>query len=637
MRISKRPLNTSKPKAHIVQTPTWQVEYEPNSSVFKADDSTTVIIEGDLYYLLGGDDKPVCFSAESDAGAALKRVYDSVGVAGFPESVEGIYNVAVIDEAQDTISITGDAFNRANLFYSADEKCPVISTELRDVLSCFDTIDYDPAVLSCILLLAYPPLKHSPYRGLRRLAIGERLVLQNDKMQVVGAEVKPVLSGKMDETGLDRYAEILENAVLSRSSQSENWVYISGGWDSTIILGVLRKYFDSAHVRAVVQAFQFSDGRCYNPYEVDKAVEIAGHYEVPVEVVTTDLADVNLARIWQDNAQARRSNLTYDWLPAFPIMANSVREKGKRDAAVFVGSFADALHNFGFSQYVSLPYLNYDFRHYSDKMRCYLYSPSFLKKVIDNTFEDDFAYKLFKWHYSKARFVNVSEMSRNERVFEYLLSFVMSGSRLPFACTDNESIFLNDADVSFKEWLYNNYFKSAVEQITCESMYFWLIWLYQHFHLQGNEKSALNASLRASGQRPCWPFYDLRLVRFLQMMPEDWGRGLEWRPIKYPLKYYGCEKLRIPYEIVESSFHSYIDETEQGRSIDWRSEVINKSILSSGTWKKVRSNPNLSKFFDQKWFDIAVLNDALQTGGSKSGTTLPLNLLALLSTGFEGW
>ena len=192
------------------------------------------------------------------------------------------------------------------------------------------------------------------------------------------------------------------------------------------------------------------------------------------------------------------------------------------------------------------------------------------------------------------------------------------------------------ARVHFKEWLYENYLRDVVEQINCQNMYFWLVWLYQHFHLQGAEKGAVNASYRGTGKRPRWPFYDLRLVKFLQMMPENWGRGLEWRPPKYPLKHYGCERLRIPSEIVKATFHSYISEMNQGRAIDLRREMLNNSTMTYSTWQDVRDNPNSDRLFDKEWFNIAVLNNMLQTGESESGSVLPLNLLALLSTGFEG-
>jgi len=635
MRISRKSFSIRQSIDGQIETSNWRVEYNHGSFVFRGDDGATVVVEGELYYYIDRSDKPIRFTPDDDTCALLKRIYDSVGQGGFSESVEGMYNVAVIDEQKNTISIFGDAFNRVNLFYCLDGKCPVISTELRDVLSCFDKIDYDPAVFNCLLILGYPPAKHTPYRGLRRLALGEGLLLQNDGLHLVKAEVKPLVSVEMGEAELDRYGDILENAILSRSSQTENWVELSG-WDSTVILAVLRKHFDVDKVRAVTWGFKYSDGSYFLPHAVENAIEFGKHYDVIAEVVETYLGDARLPQFLSGTRRVRVSHFAYEFPLGYQAMADLIKDKGKTGATVFLGSFSDSLHDFAFSHYASFPSLSRDFQNYGGKIRAYLYSPSFLKKVLDNTFADDFAYKLFKWHYSGVAFTDVSSMPKNERVFEYLLSFILSGSRLPFAPIATESVFPNDAKVRFKEWLYENYFKDAVEQIDCHNMYFWLIRLYQYFHLQGFEKSVQDVCFQGSRKRVCQSYYDLEFVKFMQTVPEYWGRGLEWRPAKYPLMHYGRQKLGVPYEKLESTLHHSTDDAEHFGTRDHRSEIINDSTLTPSVWKEVRSNPNLSRFFDKEWFNINALNNVLQTGQSESGRGLPLRLLLLLSTGFEG-
>ncbi|MEK6704710.1 MAG: hypothetical protein AABZ06_02895 [Bdellovibrionota bacterium] len=634
MKITKKTFGTIEGTNNKIETPTWRIEYNRGSHVFKAGSGKVVVLEGSLYYYLDRYGKPIRFAQDDEARIQLKQVFDSVGEDGFNESVEGTYNLAVIDSEKDTVSVTGDAFNRVNLFYSIDGKYPVVSTESKDVLSSFDNVSYDPAVLSCLLILGYPPLKHTPYAGLFRLAVRERLLLQNGKIQLVKPKMKPVVSFEMNEANLDEYAEIFENAVLSRSSQSENWASVSGGWDSTIVLGVLRKYFDVSKVHGVVSQVKLSDGRVFNPYEIDKAMKIGKYYGVPVEVANIDLADASLNKLWGDTLNAGHSDFVYTQTFLFQAMVDMVRAKGSANAAIYFGSFADSLHNFGFAQGGSLLYLSNDFRNYSDKMMSYLYSPSFLEKVIANNFKNDFIYKLFKSDRaggSEAEFADVSQMSKNDRIFEYLLSFVLSKTRLPFAPFASETIFSGHSRGYLKEWLWENYFKDVVEQINGNNMYSCLTWLYEHFHIQGFEKGAVTAGLRGSGIRPCFPFYDLRMVRFLEKMPESWGRGLEWRLTKYPLKHYGREKLKVPYDIIESGVHSYISETEEGKNVNMFSEIMNNSVLTPNTWKDMRNNADLDGLFDKEWFNIAVLNNTLEKAASESGPLLPIRLF-LIST-----
>ena len=630
---SARLFQTSQPN---IETNTWRIEYSQNASTFKAGNGNVVIVEGDLYYYLDEDGKSVHFQYGNYNHSLLKKIYDSLGSEGFSEKVEGIYNVAVVNQSKDTVLIFGDAFNRSNIFYPESKDLSIVSTNIRDVLTHMGIISYEPMVLCCMLILGYSPAKHTPYQGLRRLAVGERLLAQNGHIKANKSPVNPSRWIEMEETHHSHYAEIFENAIISGSSPNENWVEVSGGWDSTIILGTLRKYFDASKVRAIVQAINFKDGQCYNPYEVDKSIEIGKYYDIPVDIVVTDLGSPALPDIWANASKAQLPDLGYDWLPAYHIMADFIKQNGKQGASVYVGSYSDAIHNFGFSQFSAFPYLNYDFRAYSDKIKSYLYSPSFLKKIIDGTFEDDFAYKLFRWHHSAEQFSDVSQLSRSQRIFEYLLPFVIANSRIPFASIATDPIFLPDTQMCLKDWLYEHYFKEVVELIEPGTVYFWLLRLYQYFHLQGTERIAVKTSLQGAGQRPCWPFYDLRMVRFMEKMPENWGRGLEWLPTKYPLKHYGCNNIKIPYEIVESSAHSYIDELEEGHSIDWRSEVINNSTLTLTSWASVRAMDNLDQFFDKDWFDIPKMKETIQTGRDECGNILTHHLLTILSMGFEG-
>jgi len=618
MRIYSKPFNGLPLIPWRVDTSSWIVDYRPNSLVFKGNDEAIVVVEGEVYYCVGKTGKP--------DNSMLKHVYDSVGESNFSKHVEGAYNVVVAKG--NSITVFGDSFNRINLFYGKD----VISTEYRDVLSCFNAIEYEPMVLYCLMVLGYPPSKHTPYRGLSRLSIGERLLLTDD-IHLVKDEINPILSSEMGNAELGRYADILENAILSRSNPSNNWVELSGGWDSTIILGVLRQYFDTTNVHATTVAVKLRDGRLFNQSEIEKSIKICKYYNVPLEVATFDLSDVRLIKTWNKFVRDYHYPFVCEHPFLFQSEADFLSGMGKLDATVFMGSFSDSLHNFGFSQYISLPYLSHEFRQYGDKIKSYLYSPSFLKKVFDNTFENDFAYKMFQHHYPKVKFVDTSLMTRNERVFRYLLSFVLSKERVPFAPIATDLIFLNDAKVLFTEWLYNNYFKDAVEQIDCDNMYFWLTWLYQNFHLQGVEKGLTDASFHNFEKRVRQPFYDIQLVKFLQTMPEDWGRGLEWRPTKYPLRHYGCEKLKIPYEIIESIPHSYLNEIESGRSINLHSEILNNSILTSGVWGDIRSKNHSGRYFDKEWFDISVLDNMLKTGNGESESILLFRQLMLLSLG----
>jgi hypothetical protein len=230
----------------------------------------------------------------------------------------------------------------------------------------------------------------------------------------------------------------------------------------------------------------------------------------------------------------------------------------------------------------------------------------------------------------------VKSNSPKDAVLDYLLSFILSDFRIPFARIAREDVFKEEAKESFKKWLHNNYFKEAVEDIKPENMYFYLIHLYKYFHLQGSEYQVVKSSFDGSGFHPRLPHLDMKLAEFLASMPENWGRSLEWKPIKYPLKQYAKENLDIPVDIIESEFHSYIDEKEdEDRLIDWRSEMVNNSPIGL-RWRGAKNQKVVDKIFDKKWFDTNLIKKQLSKPCDPSTSGLHLNLAALLSVGLEG-
>lgn len=631
MKIVKK--QSSDTADYSISTKSWDVIYGENSLVVALDRSRTLIIEGEIYYCRFPDGKIHRMNNAKTQAGVIKKLC-SENCSNISGSIEGAYVAAVLDKKKDSVMVTGDAFARVNMFYHEDNDNCIASTNIADILSQIKDVRYQQEALYCILILGYPPAKHTPYAEVRRLAHSEQLLFKDGKKTTIHPKINEIKIRPMAEKDHKTYAKIFENAILSRTSDIENWVLISGGWDSTIMLAVLCKHLDKSKIKPIVTRLLLPNGKCYNPYEVSKSQKIASRYGLKCKVVDAWLGGENTYDHISGISSNLRSNILFDWMPAFYAMAETIKKKGKKGAAVFYGGFSDALHNFGFSQNSSLPYASYDFREYSDKMRNYLYSPSFLAKVLDSSYENDFLFKLFCWHANAEQNI-VKNKDLKGNMLDYLLSFIVSDLRIPFARIAGEAIFTEKTRASLKQWLYDNYFKDAAENIKPENMYFHLIQLYKYFHLQGSQYRVIQSSFEGSDFHPRLPFLDMQLAEFLSQMPENWGRGLEWRQIKYPLKQYASEYLDIPVDIIESDFHSYIDEKEdEDRLIDWKSEMINKSPLGL-RWRDPAKQQVVDNIFDKKAVDIDLIKNMLSNDCTPSTSKLHLSLVTLLSVGLE--
>ena len=105
------------------------------------------------------------------------------------------------------------------------------------------------------------------------------------------------------------------------------------------------------------------------------------------------------------------------------------------------------------------------------------------------------------------------------------------------------------------------------------------------------------------------PFKDSRLIKFLSEMPESWGRGLEMRPTKYPLKNFLKNKIDYPYHL-QTGPHSYLYDTDHefDHAAEWnyRSSfnMQYRNILSKRAYKNILSE----EFFNISYLDKIVTN-----------------------------
>ena len=105
------------------------------------------------------------------------------------------------------------------------------------------------------------------------------------------------------------------------------------------------------------------------------------------------------------------------------------------------------------------------------------------------------------------------------------------------------------------------------------------------------------------------PFLDSRLVDYMCEMPESWGRGLELRPTKYPLRTLATERWGMPLHILEESGpHSYIAENDKrwtysGGQWDIYCEILFKSVFSPVFRDQLTNVLKIEDTFDPALFD----------------------------------
>jgi hypothetical protein len=135
------------------------------------------------------------------------------------------------------------------------------------------------------------------------------------------------------------------------------------------------------------------------------------------------------------------------------------------------------------------------------------------------------------------------------------------------------------------------------------NIYSVLINLYNSFHWQGSTIKAISKPLENYGRDIKLPFWDRYMLEYLQKMPEDFGRGLDFNNTKYPLKWALKNKINYPIHLQKGP-HSYLYDVNPGFS--HLSETINASNVKEN-FKSKLNDKNLEKFSNDL-FDTEYLN-----------------------------
>ena len=462
------------------------------------------------------------------------------------------------------VELSPDRFGRMDLYYQRVGEGYVVGSSLGLLPFKDGSVTYDQFGLAHSLYVYgfRPPKRHTLYDGVRRFGVGEYAVWAKGKLSF--GEVAPHTVDANHEYGREdheRYADIWLDALEKRSSSSGNLVYLSSGWDSTSVLAGLVHLRGAANVKAVIGRFNFSErSGISNPFELKRVKAVCDYFGVELETTEIDhaLRGPEIVERWQDLQRDHMfSGLSvYLWA----LMSEYVAD-GHMDRAVFAGEISDGVHNFGFSQHTTIhghPVL--EFREYSDKMASYLFGPNFLSTMLDGTAENDVIYDLL--HRQRAGGIfDAIPTDQTECIRQLFGSMFARNVRLPFWSLDNSRIFTAGGREMYRTEMDRQYFDAAAAAATPRNLYSWYVHLYNSFHWQGGTVTTLGYTGERQGYELQLPFYDSRLHEFLAEMPESWGRGLEIRPTKYPLKWVLGNRIDYPLHL-QVGPHSYLYDTD---------------------------------------------------------------------------
>jgi asparagine synthase (glutamine-hydrolysing) len=201
--------------------------------------------------------------------------------------LNGMFGLALWDARKRTLIVARDAMGIKPVYYRVCDGTLTFGSEIRSLIATRDA-DLDPTALNLFLRYRYTPSPLTLFEGIRKLAPGTMLVVEQGEPRVVRwyqfrptpfAPVKSFDQAKEELTSLYR-------AALKRHLISDVPVglLLSGGIDSSLLLALMKEEGDHWPTYTV------GYGRSFAQDELDDAAKTAAHFgsnHISLELTTT--------------------------------------------------------------------------------------------------------------------------------------------------------------------------------------------------------------------------------------------------------------------------------------------------------------------------------------------------------------
>ena len=610
-----------------------RVEVESDAISGRSAGGCLIVCLGKVY---GRRDETGFLSDIDSLEAFLVDMVDHTPLSDIAAQLEGKFLLIALS-SDGVCRVCADRFAKTEVFIQHAKGGVALASDLSLLPDNPAEQGFDQAALAHMLTYyGYcPPKRHTIYKGVRRLGVGDTAILNHGNISITTKAFTPVKISEYGEEEHHKYADLFLAHLKKVGSTDGNVVYLSSGWDSTAILAGLVHVFGAEKVRCVTGRMRYSErsGVC-NQFEIDRATKMADYYGVKLDIVDFEYLEHGQEFVC-DMLPTMKANQLYSLnCISHGKLAEKVKETSSGHEVVFAGEISDGAHNLGFSQYATIFHPSYGFREYSDKMASYLFGPTFLSLFEKDEYEQDPIYNLFRSRAGEIKF-DCADSDLSKRPMQLFTSFFLRNGRMPLWSLDNVKLLTSEGQDVYTKEMQTSYLADAAEQATPENIYAWYLHLYNSFHWQGSTVRTLPVLADQYGLETDMPYWDGGIQDFLAGMPEEWGRGLDLNPTKFPLKWVLKNKIDYPYEL-QTGPHAYTYDVDH--SFNHLEEVFCHSKMTA-VLQQALSGKSYREVLSPDVFNIAYIDSLVDdyTGNKTMNLSSLADLVPIAMLCLIGW
>lgn len=214
------------------------------------------------------------------------------------QRLNGMFGLAIWDVEKRKLVVARDPMGIKPVYYAIRDGRLFFGSEIRPIMAALgEKRQADPVALNLFLRYRYTPAPLTLFKGIRKLAPGERLVVQNGQVKnsrwynfIPKPFAKMPSQAEAKEALLDLYKRAMKRHLISDVPLG---LLLSGGIDSGLLLGLMNLYGKEWHTFTVGYGSSFKDD------ELSDAAETARIYGAKHSTVqlTKDTFEAALPKI----------------------------------------------------------------------------------------------------------------------------------------------------------------------------------------------------------------------------------------------------------------------------------------------------------------------------------------------------
>jgi asparagine synthase (glutamine-hydrolysing) len=234
--------------------------------MFDAEQTVCVIFNGEIYNYkelrLQLQERGHRFHTSSDT-EVIVHGYKEWGTEVF-NHFNGMFGLAIWDVRKKRLVVARDAMGIKLIYYRISENQLTFGSEIRAILAAGNSrTEVDPLALNMFLRFRYTPAPLTIFQGIRKLASGTMLVIENGSCREerwYNYKPIPFASPKSDEEAREELLQLYRGAVRRHLlSDVPVGILLSGGLDSGLLLALMNEEGESWPAYTIGYGEQFED------------------------------------------------------------------------------------------------------------------------------------------------------------------------------------------------------------------------------------------------------------------------------------------------------------------------------------------------------------------------------------------